>query len=73
MNKTPKVINIISNFIFPMGKRDGEILRERSATCKTCGLTARNQYELDDHISHAHGGTRNTDSSSKKISSDGED
>jgi hypothetical protein len=73
MNKTPKIINTISNFIFPMGKRDGEILRERSATCKTCGLTARNQYELDDHVSHAHEGTPTTDSSSKKISSAGED
>jgi uncharacterized C2H2 Zn-finger protein len=56
-----------------MGKRDGEILRERSATCKTCGLTARNQYELDDHVSHAHEGTPATDSSSKKISTAGED
>ena len=37
-----------------MKKRDGEFLRERSATCETCGLTARNQHELDDHISHAH-------------------
>jgi hypothetical protein len=73
MNKTPKIINIISNFIFPMGKKEGEILRERSATCKTCGLTARNQYELDDHVSHAHEGTPTTDSRSKKISSAGED
>lgn len=73
MNKSPKVINIISNLIFPMGKRDREILRERSATCKTCGLTARNQYELDDHISHAHGGTRAADSSSKKVPSAAED
>jgi hypothetical protein len=56
-----------------MGKRDWEILRERSATCKTCGLTARNQYELDDHVSHAHEGTRTADSSSKKTSSAGED
>lgn len=56
-----------------MGKRDREILRERSATCKTCGLTARNQYELDDHISHAHGGTRAADSSSKKVPSAAED
>jgi hypothetical protein len=56
-----------------MRKEDGENLRERSATCKTCGLTARNQNELDDHISHAHGGTRTTDSTSKKISSAGED
>jgi hypothetical protein len=32
----------------------GKVLRERSATCKTCGLTARNQSELDNHINHAH-------------------
>jgi hypothetical protein len=37
-----------------MKKRDKEFLEERSATCKTCGLTARNQSELDNHISHAH-------------------
>jgi hypothetical protein len=40
-----------------MERRDWEILRERSATCKKCGLTARNQFELDDHINHAHKGT----------------
>ena len=39
-----------------MVKKDWEILRERSATCKKCGLTARNQSELDDHVSHAHAG-----------------
>ena len=39
-----------------MVKRDWEILTERSATCKKCGLTARNQSELDDHIKHAHAG-----------------
>ena len=45
-----------------MEKRDGGILRERSATCKTCGLTARNQNELDDHISHAHRDASNSGS-----------
>jgi uncharacterized C2H2 Zn-finger protein len=39
-----------------MENKDWEILRERSATCKRCGLTARNQFELDDHINHAHKG-----------------
>jgi hypothetical protein len=51
------------------GQRDREILKERSATCKTCGLTARNQYELDSHIRHAHGSTADFDSSKKKLSS----
>ena len=45
-----------------MEKRDREFLRERSATCKTCVLTARNQYELDDHISHAHRDASNSGS-----------
>jgi hypothetical protein len=26
----------------------------RSATCKVCGLTARNKEELEDHVNHAH-------------------
>jgi hypothetical protein len=39
-----------------MVNKDWEILRESSATCKRCGLTARNQFELDDHINHAHKG-----------------
>jgi uncharacterized C2H2 Zn-finger protein len=51
-----KFINIISSIISYMENRDREILRERSATCKKCGLTARNQFELDDHINHAHKG-----------------
>jgi hypothetical protein len=50
------------------GQRDREILKERSATCKTCGLTARNQSELDNHIRHAHGSTADF-GSSKKVSS----
>jgi hypothetical protein len=45
-----------------MKKRDREFLRERSATCKTCGLTARNQHELDDHISYAHTDASNSGS-----------
>ena len=45
-----------------MKKRDREFLRERSATCKTCLLTARNQYELDNHISHAHRDASNSGS-----------
>jgi hypothetical protein len=48
---------------YPYGKeRDRGILRERSATCKTCGLTARNQNELNDHISHAHRDASNSGS-----------
>lgn len=43
-----------------MGNKDWAILRERSATCKKCGLTARNQFELDDHINHAHKGDSRT-------------
>jgi hypothetical protein len=48
-----------------MKKRDREFLRERSATCKTCGLTARNQHELDDHISYAHRDASNSGSIKK--------
>jgi len=29
-------------------------LLTHSATCKICGLTARNKEELEDHINHAH-------------------
>jgi hypothetical protein len=43
-------------------KRDKESLRyekivsvsSRQATCKVCGLTARNGTELEDHVNHAH-------------------
>ena len=45
-----------------MAKGDREILRERSATCKRCGLTVRNQFELDDRLNHAHGGSKNSSS-----------
>ena len=45
-----------------MKKRDKEFLMERSATCKTCRLTARNQRELDDHIGHAHRDASNSGS-----------
>jgi hypothetical protein len=55
------------------GQRDREILKERSATCKTCGLTARNQSELDSHIRHAHGSIGKFDSSKKKLSSTSEE
>ena len=48
-----------------MKKRDKEFLRERSATCKTCGLTARNQHELDDHVSYAHRDASNSSSIGK--------
>jgi hypothetical protein len=48
-----------------MGKRDENIRRDRSATCKRCGLTARNQIELDDHINHAHSANLAAESSSK--------
>jgi hypothetical protein len=48
-----------------MKKGDREFLRERSATCKTCGLTARNQHELDDHISYAHTDASNSGSIKK--------
>jgi hypothetical protein len=46
-----------------MVKKDWENLSERSATCKKCGLTARNQFELDDHVSHAHAGDNVADES----------
>ena len=29
-------------------------LLTRPATCKVCGLTARNKEELEDHVNHAH-------------------
>jgi hypothetical protein len=51
-----------------MVKKDWEILRERSATCKKCGLTARNKFELDDHVSHAHAGDNVADESGPKNS-----
>jgi hypothetical protein len=43
-------------------KRDNESLRyekfvslnSKQATCKVCGLTARNETELEDHVRHAH-------------------
>jgi len=43
-------------------KKDKESLRyekvvslsSRQATCKVCGLTARNGTELEDHVNHAH-------------------
>jgi hypothetical protein len=43
-------------------KKDNESLRyekfvslgSRQATCKVCGLTARNETELEDHVRHAH-------------------
>jgi hypothetical protein len=57
-----------------MGRQsDREILKERSATCKTCGLTARNQYELDDHVRHAHGSIGDFGFSKKKVSSSSEE
>jgi hypothetical protein len=37
-------------------------LMERSAMWKTCGLTARIQSELDNHISYAHRRTANSPS-----------
>jgi len=44
------------------GKGDSESLRyeksvslsSKQATCKMCGLTARNETELEDHVHHAH-------------------
>jgi hypothetical protein len=45
----------------PGKKKDGSsdhvrsfMFSDKQATCKLCGLTARNQVELDDHIHHAH-------------------
>jgi len=43
-------------------KRDKDSLRyekvvslsSRQATCRVCGLTARNGRELEDHVNHAH-------------------
>ncbi|MGB8934579.1 MAG: hypothetical protein WCC17_05685 [Candidatus Nitrosopolaris sp.] len=32
-------------------------LSSRQATCKLCGLTARNEKELEDHARHAHKNT----------------
>jgi len=29
-------------------------LSSRQATCKVCGLTARNGIELEDHVNYAH-------------------
>ncbi|PWU81145.1 MAG: hypothetical protein DLM72_08455 [Candidatus Nitrosopolaris wilkensis] len=43
-------------------KTDNESLRyekfvsldSKQVTCKLCGLTARNETELEDHVRHAH-------------------
>jgi len=35
-----------------------ESLSSRQATCKLCGLTARNETELEDHARHAHKNAR---------------
>lgn len=40
-------------------KEESESLRHvslisKQATCKVCGLTARNETELEDHVHHAH-------------------
>jgi hypothetical protein len=50
-----------------MKRRDREFLGERSAICKTCGLTARNQHELDNHIGHAHKDASNSDSIKESV------
>jgi hypothetical protein len=34
--------------------RQNGIILSKQATCKVCGLTARNKEELADHIRHAH-------------------
>lgn len=44
------------------GRRDNQGMRyeecvshgSKQETCKVCGLTARNEAELEDHIDHAH-------------------
>ena len=35
-------------------ERERETEVSKQATCKVCGLTARNKEELADHIHHAH-------------------
>ena len=49
-------------------QKEREILRERSATCKKCGLTARNQFELDDYLNHTHDNSFVVESDSKNSS-----
>jgi len=43
-----------------MEDKDIAIIKTKSeqATCELCGLTARTRRELDDHIRHAHGDSR---------------
>ena len=43
-----------------MEDKDIETIKAKSeqATCELCGLTARTRLELDDHIRHAHGDSR---------------
>ena len=42
------------------GKTDIGELDATISTCDKCGLTARNERELQDHISHAHTNQANT-------------
>jgi hypothetical protein len=37
-----------------LGSEEFKSLSMRQATCKLCGLTARNERELEDHARHAH-------------------
>ncbi|MFZ0510773.1 MAG: hypothetical protein WAM14_04130 [Candidatus Nitrosopolaris sp.] len=37
-----------------LGNEKFKSLSSRQATCKLCGLTARNEIELEDHARHAH-------------------
>jgi hypothetical protein len=39
------------------GKKDVEDFAAKGATCDKCELTARNDRELKDHLSHAHNQT----------------
>jgi hypothetical protein len=36
------------------GRKDIQDFTSRGATCEKCGLTARNDRELQEHQSHAH-------------------
>ncbi|HZE78713.1 MAG TPA: hypothetical protein VE089_09205 [Nitrososphaeraceae archaeon] len=55
-----ELINSTLNVIDTMEDKDIETIKAKSeqATCELCGLTARTRLELDDHIRHAHGDSR---------------
>jgi hypothetical protein len=49
-----QIIIVECHYIIGGIRRMLDRLLTRPATCKVCGLTARNKEELEDHVNHAH-------------------